>query len=193
MSRENALKLFALNNLAIEADLRRITAEQGSFRGIPNTESAAIEGEYYPQFSEALRTEAAKMATHYAVFYCLENSIRDLVTKRLEEAHGPGWWAIAVPQNVRDNAEKNQKRELSTGVTPRSSDLIDFSTFGELGEIIKANWQIFGDMFRDMRGLERVLGTLNNLRAPIAHCKALAEDEVARLDLSLRDWFRQME
>jgi hypothetical protein len=44
-----------------------------------------------------------------------------------------------------------------------------------------------------MRALERILGNLNTLRAPIAHCKALAEDEVTRLHLSLRDWFRQME
>lgn len=133
------------------------------------------------------------MATHYVIFYCLENSIRELIVQRLEEEYGVDWWDKSVPQNVRDNADKNRKRELSTGVTPRSSDPIDYSNFGELAEIIKANWDIFGDMFRDVRALERVLGNLNTLRAPIAHCKALAEDEVLRLHLGLRDWFRQME
>jgi len=140
-----------------------------------------------------LRTEAAQMAAHYAIFYCLENSIRELVVKRLQEVHGDQWWNTSVPEVVRVNAEKNQKKELATGITPRSDELIDYSNFGELGEIIKSNWNIFGDMFRDIRGLERVLGSLNTLRAPIAHCKSLAEDEVVRLHLSLRDWFRQME
>ena len=56
-----------------------------------------------------------------------------------------------------------------------------------------ANWDIFGETFTDIRAVERVLGDLNTLRAPIAHCKALAEDEVLRLHLSLRAWFRHME
>ena len=133
------------------------------------------------------------MSRNYAIFYCLENSIREIIVQRLEEQHGSNWWDTAVPDSVRNNAEKNRKRELSSGVTPRSTELIDFTNFGELGEIIKTNWSIFGDMFRDVRAVERVLGTLNTLRAPIAHCKALAEDEELRLHLGLRDWFRQME
>lgn len=113
--------------------------------------------------------------------------------QRLEEHHGAEWWQSAVPEAVRRNAEANRKKEQSSGVTPRSADLIDFTNFGELGEIIKTNWDIFGDMFRDVRAVEKVLATLNTLRAPIAHCKALAEDEELRLHLGLRDWFRQME
>jgi Family of unknown function (DUF5343) len=35
--------------------------------------------------------------------------------------------------------------------------------------------------------------SLNVLRGPIAHCCPLAEDEVARLRLALKDWFRLME
>jgi hypothetical protein len=133
------------------------------------------------------------MAAHYAIFYCLENSIRELIVQRLEEVHGTEWWDVAVPEAVRKNADTNRKKETATGITSRSSELIDYSNFGELGEIIKSNWQIFGDMFQDVRAVERVLSNLNTLRAPIAHCKALAEDEVLRLHLSLRDWFRQME
>jgi hypothetical protein len=133
------------------------------------------------------------MAAHYAIFYCLENSIRELIVQRLEEVHGSGSWDKAVPENLRKDAEANRKKEAATGITPRSSELIDYSNFGELGEVIKTNWDIFGDMFQDVRAVERVLSNLNTLHAPIAHCKTLAEDEVLRLHLSLRDWFRQME
>jgi hypothetical protein len=191
MKKEYALRLFGLNNLSIEADLRRIAQTQDVNIGRKTDQPEKVEQTYYPQFPERLRDEAAKMATHYAIFYCLENSIRELVAQRLEEVHGANWWDVAVPEVVRKNAEGNRKKELSTGTTPRSDELIDYSNFGELGEMIKTNWNIFGDMFRDIRGLERVLGNLNTLRAPIAHCKSLAEDEVVRLHLSLRDWFRQ--
>jgi hypothetical protein len=78
-------------------------------------------------------------------------------------------------------------------VSARSQAAIDYTTFGELGEIIKANWTDFKDIFRDVVALEKVISTLNVLRGPIAHCKPLAEDEVLRLHLSVRDWFRAME
>lgn len=51
---------------------------------------------------------------------------------------------------------------------------------------------MFGDVFKDPRAVENIMSRLNTLRGPIAHCKLLAEDEVVRLDLSLRDLFRQM-
>jgi len=41
--------------------------------------------------------------------------------------------------------------------------------------------------------LTKVLTGLTLLRAPTAHCAPLAEDEIVRLQLSLRDWFRLME
>lgn len=190
----DAIKLFGLNNLTIESDVQRVERQYGvnlGHQGSTSTEKS--DEKYYPQFSEKLRSEAEAMAANYVIFYCLENSIRELIVQRLEENFGEGWWNQAVPETVRKNAESNRKREIASGVTPRSADLIDFTNFGELGEIIKINWAIFGDMFRDAKAIEKVLATLNTLRAPIAHCKALAPDEELRLHLGLKDWFRQME
>ena len=78
-------------------------------------------------------------------------------------------------------------------MTLRSSEPIDYAAFGELGEIIKSNWSLFGSVFNDIKAVEKVLGNLNSLRNPIAHCSPLAADEVLRLELSLRDWFRIQE
>jgi hypothetical protein len=36
------------------------------------------------------------------------------------------------------------------------------------------------------------MGVLNTLRGPRAHCSPLAEDEVVRLLLEVREWFRLM-
>lgn len=193
MKTDDAVRLFGLNNLLIEAEIQKIERTFGVDLGHRGDASSGEDDQYYPQFAERLRIEAAEMARHYALFYCLENSIRELISQRLEEVHGESWWDKVVPEFVRNNATKNLNKEKQSGVTPRSTDPIDYSNFGELGEIIKANWDIFGDMFRDIKAVERILGNLNTLRGPIAHCKALAEDEVLRLDLALRDWFRQME
>ena len=67
-----------------------------------------------------------------------------------------------------------------------------YTTFGELGDIIRANEPIFGDTFKDLKAVSKVMFNLNTLRGPIAHCSPLAEDEVLRLQLSMRDWFRLM-
>lgn len=192
MKIEDQIKLFGLNNLSVEAAIRQTEKRLG----IPIRDAAPNEDkdeEYYPQFPEHIRREAEGMAQHYEIFYCLETSIRQLISDRLKEEVGTGWWDSAVPEEIRKNAEGNRKKEAETGMTPRSDDMIDFTTFGELGQIISANAKIFGDMFRDLKAVSRIMAALNSLRAPIAHCCPLAEDEVSRLQISLKDWFRQME
>jgi len=195
MKKQDAIRLFGLNNLLIESEIQRI--EQIYDEDLGHTtrtkEQEELDETYYPQFSSKHRKEASSMASHYDVFYCLENSIREMISQRLEEEHGEDWWEKSVPQQVRNNAKSNQKKESTTGVTLRSEELIDYTTFGELGEILKSNWEFFGDILRDSNAVVKILNNLNTLRAPIAHCTALAPDEVVRLHLSLSDWFRQME
>jgi len=79
------------------------------------------------------------------------------------------------------------------GLTPRSDEYLDYSTFGELSEIIKRNWTHFGQIFASVKAVERVMGLLNSIRGPIAHCSPLAEDEIARLRLAVKDGFRIQE
>lgn len=191
MKRVDAVRLFGMTNLSIEADIRRVEREQRVDLGHIQPEKQPGD-DFYAQFSKKLRDEADMMQRHYAVFYCLENSIRELIIDRLVELYGQNWWDDHVPQVVRDNCKKNRDKELGAGFTPRSDQMIDYSTFGELGEIFKANADTFGEMFRELTAVGRILSNLNTLRGPIAHCKPLAGDEVTRLYLGMSDWFRQM-
>lgn len=187
------IKLFGMSHLQVERDLdcveEKLNVDLQRDTGILETRDQS----YYPQFSEAVRREAAQMAAHYEIFYCLEKSIRDLVCERLEAEHGPAWWSGVVPQAVRENVAANMRREVESGVTMRSIREIDYTTFGELGELVRANWQTFSDTFNNEKAFTKIMGSLNLLRGPIAHCSPLADDEVARLKLTLKDWFRLME
>lgn len=191
-SRSDRVRLFALNNLAIEAAVQRIEHDYELDLGHRPPIEDKIDETYYPQFEEKIRCEAADMSAHYRVFYCLENSIRSLVIEVLFEKHGEQWWDAKVPESVKNHVASTRKKEKEFGVAVRSQEAIDYTTFGELSEIIKSNWGDFNDIFQDVKALERVTATLNVLRGPIAHCKPLAEDEVVRLHLSIRDWFRAM-
>jgi len=190
---EHNYRYFMLNNLTIESAVRAAEIEIGLDFGHSKPKVDEQDQIYYPQFSQQVRQEAERMAKNYVLFYSLENSIRDLITDVLAEKFGEGWWIQpgVVPEVVSKSAEGNQKKESGTGVTGRSDRMIDYTNFGELGEIIKANWDDFGSIFRDKRAVEKILANLNTLRSSIAHCTALAPDEELRLHLSLRDWFRQ--
>jgi len=141
-------------------------------------------------FEENIVNEAISMAQYYTLFYCLERSARDIVVGKLKAIHGGNWWQEKVPEQIRENVKKNMQREIDAGVTPRSEDEIDYTTFGELGEIVKANWEDFGDIFKSVKAFTKIMTNLNVLRGPIAHCSPLTEDEVLRLELTVKDWLR---
>lgn len=191
MIAEDKIKLFGFSHPALERDLDKVEATLNVDLGRHDLDDK--DEDYYPQFAQALRTEAADMGEHYELFYCLERSIRKLVAETLEAQHGKSWWTTAVPQPVRDNAKANMQREIDSGVTVRSEYEIDYTNFGELGEIVRGNWASFDAIFSSQKAFTKIMTSLNMLRGPIAHCCPLAEDEVVRLKLTLRDWFRLME
>lgn len=194
MTRLDQMKVFHLDRALFEADIRRIEEQHDVQLLRESTLVDDRDDAFYPQIPRALRQAARAMSSHYEIFYCVENYIRDLVMERLEAAYGPHWWdeKDVVPPVVKENVAKNVKREQDAVVTPRSSALIDYTTFGELSTIIEANWDTFGDMFNSRKGLVSVLARLNVLRGPIAHCSELSADEVLRLRLTFADWFRLM-
>lgn len=191
---ESKVKLFNISNQLAENELDLLEQRLGIDLGRGHNKKINIDQDYYPQIDSAIRSEAARMGEHYEIFYSLEKSIRSLVTEIFQAAAGLDWWNSGrVPQSIKQEAEVRMKRELESGMTPRSENPIDFTTFGELGDLIKSNWELFKPLFRNPKAVERVMANLNSLRGPIAHCCLLADDEMVRLRLSVRDWFRLME
>jgi hypothetical protein len=190
---EREIKLFGMSHQMLERDLDSLEKKLNLDLGRDREADSSKDQEYYPQVGQAVRQEASAMAKHYEIFYCLEKSIRDLLREKLKAEKGAGWWDLAVPESVKNNVSENMKRETDSGVTLRSTEKIDYTTFGELGEIVRKNWDTFSDTFNSEKAFSKIMTSLNILRGPIAHCCPLAEDEIARLRLTLKDWFRLME
>ena len=196
----DVIRNFGMANLMAEVALDRVEQRFAIELGRAKKKAA---GEKYPNvlvdIEAAVRAEANEMAKHYELFYCLEQSIRKLIAQRLSENFGARWWdgkkadeRDVVPQAIKESARKNRENEISQAITARSEKLIDYTTFGELADIIVSNWEIFGDMFTKRDAVQRVLRLLNTLRGPIAHCCPLADHEVARLHITVQDWFKIM-
>ncbi len=180
-----------MSHLLLERDLDAIedTLKMDFQRSVQDEKDE----EYYPQFEYTLRDEASKMGEHYELFYCLEKNVRTLIAETLADRFGENWWDSCVLQHIRENVRNNIQREIDAGVTLRSDQEIEYTNFGELGEIVRSNWESFDTIFSSQKAFTKIMTSLNMLRGPIAHCCPLAEDEVVRLRLTVRDWFRLME
>lgn len=187
------LRSFGMTGYMVTEDLREIEQRFGVELGHTARTPGQSPVEYYPQFEQGVRQEAAAMAQHYELFYCLEKSIRSLITETLQEAAGTDWWTNGkVPTNIVQEVKDRTQREVDSGVTRRSDSPIDYTTFGELSIIITSNWDLFATILSSRRAVERVMSNLNTLRGPIAHCCPISEDEVLRLRLTVKDWFRMI-
>ncbi len=183
------------NSLLIE-DLLQIQRTRGIDLGITINDSEEIAENYYPQFGLAIRNDAHKMSAYYEIFYCLERTVRELVSQTLSQSvnNAEDWWDLtSIPENIKQEVAGRIQREKDSGVTVRSDSELDYTTFGELSCIIISNWMLFGSIFSSKKAVEKVMNSLNTLRGPIAHCSMLADDEIIRLKLTIRDWFRLME
>lgn len=193
MNNLDQIKLFSLANSLTEFHLDKVEKEFDLNLG-RNPKEEIQKKDYYLQFDSEFRKEAKNMAEHYEVFYCLEKSIRRLIKELMIEKYGLNWWDEKVDPAIRKNVEGNIKRDEDSGFTIRSEEKIDYTTFGELTQIVTGNWEAFEELFkRGQRSFQRIMTNLNQLRGPIAHCSPFAEDEVVRLELTVKDWFRLME
>ena len=187
------LRSFSMSGYLITEELKEIENRYNVQLNHVSTikeEGAAI---YYSQFEQSVRAEAASMSNHYELFYCLEQSIRKLLSETLDDAEGANWWeSERIPGGIRNEVKKRQQKEIDSGVTRRSDKLIDYTTFGELSVIITSNWDIFETILSSKRAVEKIMSSLNLIRGPIAHCCPITEDEVDRLVLTVKDWFRTM-
>lgn len=195
MSDEDTLKLFLYNCAVVHGDVRAVVGDVAPSAGVQISAEASVDelAPYVSQFSEGTRKVAAQMAVWYVLFHMLENDIRSFISDTLEEKDPADWWNTCVPEAVKFDVTSNRTREQDFGLVPRSEDLLDYTTFGQLGDIIRANWDVFGGILSSQKAVSRVMATLNALRGPIAHCGMLAADEIDRLKLSVKDWFRLME
>jgi len=191
MRQYDRIKLFGMANSLVERDLDKL--EDSLSIDLQRFDPDEKDESYYPQFEAALRHEAAAMSAHYELFYCLEKSIRKLVSETMLSQYGERWWDAQAPPPVRENVQRNIQREIDSGMTPRSENNLDFTTFGELGDVVRSNWKSFDSIFSSEKAFTKIMTALNQLRGPIAHCTPLAADEVVRLQLTVRDWFRLME
>ena len=190
---DHTVELFVLKCAVIEAGLRTTLAEYdtGQQTGLSHADNEQLEP-FIKQFDLANRKNAAHMSRYYEIFYLLETTSAASSLKPWKPRTVRNGGILAF-RPVCLKRYGSREREAQAAVSVRSEDDIDYTTFGQLGDIIRANWSDFAGMLSNQSAVSRVMAALNMLRGTIAHCGVLAEDEVDRLKLAIRDWFRVLE
>lgn len=175
------------NNLFTFHDIRKLSKKLAEARARAKTAEPA---DAFPQFSEALKLQAEGNAPFYRLLYCLEHLIRERIIQTMEKAAGRGWWdSDKIPQALRQEVASLVTREIDSAITQRSQRMIDYTTLGQLGQILRENWDLFEHQFTSKNAVSSVLVRLNLARGPIAHCCPISDLEMERLRLAVHDWF----
>lgn len=144
-------------------------------------------------FGVGLRNDALRMSRLYALVYCFENSVRNLITERMTERHGVDWWSNKVPGKIKQFAASRIKdAEENSWLEGLSADPMGFVQFGQLADLIAENWSDFEDLIPSQHWLKQRMEELEKARNFIAHNRILLPGEFQRIEMYINDWNRQV-
>ncbi|EQA46433.1 hypothetical protein LEP1GSC050_0114 [Leptospira broomii serovar Hurstbridge str. 5399] len=144
-------------------------------------------------FPVSTRNESLRMSRIYALTNCFENSVRDLIKERLTEKFDVDWWEKGVPKTVRDFASKRQQdAKDNSWLEGDHSELIEFTEFGHLSDIIVHNWEDFKDLIPTQHWLKQRMDELEKARNFVAHNRLLLPSEFRRIEQYINDWNKQI-
>ena len=188
------LEKWFFRALMFEAGSEKLRAA-GLRVGADQTDAEArLMEEVLAPFSVQLRGEAMRMTRVYALIYCFESSVRELIRDRLQEKLGSEWWnSTAVPKKIRDHADdRMEKANGNTWLEGERSEHLQFVDFGGLSDIIIQNWDLFTDLIPTQHWLKQRMDELEQARNYIAHNRLLADTEFRRIESYIGDWLKQV-
>lgn len=158
-----------------------------------------------PILSEDKLEEAKKMAREvYPLFYVLENSIRELVIRIMENAYpGKDWWnePNVIPNSednrIKSNVERIMKDEEEKpwpGQKEPGTNPIYYTYLWHLREIIihDNNWKLFKPILKRRRYVELTIDEVMTCRNNIMHCNPLQTDDIKVVRHRLEQWQKRI-
>jgi len=138
-------------------------------------------------------SQARRMAAVYVAIAAFENGARTLVEKVLVDAHGIDWWHQKISDKIRKKAEsRKQGEEKFKWHTPRGEDPIQYTDFGDLASIMRQNWSDFEPHVPTLEWVDNIFDVVERSRNVIMHSGKLAERDIERVGINIRDWIAQV-
>jgi Swt1-like HEPN len=132
-------------------------------------------------------------AVVYTAIAAFENSVRALVTKTLIEKYHEEWWEKGAGSGIRERAQKKMEDERNAKWhAQRGQDPINYTTFGDLKNIMQNNWDAFEDLIGSLTWASGIFDVIERSRNVIMHSGMLEREDIERLGVNIRDWIKQV-
>lgn len=136
---------------------------------------------------------ADRMSQVYVAIAAFENSVRQLVSSVLQEAHGDNWWTQCVQVSIRNDAQQRMESEEKVKWhVQRGSDPLNYTMIGDLLSIILKNFNDFEAFLHDKDWTKSIFDLIEKSRNVIMHCGELSNRDMARIGSSIKDWNAQV-
>jgi hypothetical protein len=192
--KQDDLYAFAFRGLLAEEALDKAGRQtKGNFSDSWDLETSRRLGVHL--MDEALVIRSRKMAVVYTAICAFENSIREFIEKKLLEEKGENWWELCVSAQIKSEAETRKASEKGIRwLTPRGNSLLYYTEFGNLISIMAKpeNWKYFEVHIVSVDWAKQIISTLEKSRNIIMHSGELAQTDVERVGMFIRDWIRQV-
>lgn len=187
------LRDFVFRGLLFDAECEKFR-EAGVSVGVPISEAEQdLLRESISPFSLSIRGPALRMARLYAIVFCFENSVRELITAKLLENGGVNWWDACIPPKIKQFAELRKSiAEKNSWLEGAPAPLLNYVDFGHLSDIIIQNWPSFSDLVPSQHWLKQRFDELEKVRNYIAHNRMLMDNEFERIEMYISDWSKQV-
>jgi len=159
-----------------------------------------------PILPEEKIKQAEKMASEvYPLFFVLENSIRELIIRVMENAYpGKDWWNEpgVIPDSgdtrVKSDVERLMKDEEEKpwpGRRAKGTPPIYYTYLWHLREIInhEPNWKHFKPILKKPKFIDVTIDEISTCRNNIMHCNPLRPSDIDVVKHRLKQWHRQLQ
>jgi len=181
---------FVYKGVLTDASLDKVGRHRKRLFGLD--EAARLrEALAFEMLDQDLLAEAQRMSVVYSAIHAFENAVREFVRRAMAEEYAEEWWS-KVPQKIQTKVvtRRDEDGKFRYHGTRGASEIM-YCDFGDLSSIIVTNWSVFEDVLADMEWAKAVLNTLERSRNTVMHGGVLADEDMERVGMNIRDWIRQ--
>jgi hypothetical protein len=126
----------------------------------------------HPSFEQALE----RMTMAYAKLFELEQILRIFIEQVLAAKYPHEWWN-QIPVDIRNQAERIEKRPTNQWLEDYSTSRLRFTELDHLRQIILNRWSDFRDILENQDWFNDAMQYLSRPRHRIAHVNTLTEND----------------
>ena len=111
-----------------------------------------------------------------------EQDLRDLIDQRLTTNFGPRAWKQCVTGDIQDQVRQRieqriRRNPFEEGHYDALAEKLTQCNFGDYAKIMRSNWALFEDVFRDKTTFDRQMVAVQDARNAFAHRRVMNEGE----------------